>query len=326
MRKEKIKELYELRIITDNPVFEGFALKETPSLLGRDNLQDDITPGYGVTDLNKKWCQEKLHRKWQTPEVIGRVVPFNDYPGIDMYFPAFSSRACGYLKDFLLPNGELLPLATDVGEYYFYNITTISDALNTQKSDCEYAPMTIDFFEFHKQKLLGLSIFRIYQWPMGVIVTDSFVDRVLSSGLSGFRFVKIWPYKRGEDWRIQGKKTHKKAAIRKDLKKQTLVLFLQLNKEKPISTEKKAIKKLEDELDAQLVLQSIDAPYFGSYEGIDTLDGEYRLFLSCPDVDALSEKLQPWLNHLEWPNSAYIMKRYGDMYDSDAEETLEQLK
>lgn len=326
MRKDKVKELYELRVITDNPVFEGFALKESSSLLGRDDLQDDITPGYGVTELNEKWSQEKLHRKWQSPGVVGRVVPFNDYPGIDLYFPAFSRRACDSLKEFLLPNGELLPLTTDVGEYYFYNITTISDALNTQKSDCEYAPIAIDFFEFDKQKLSGLSIFRIFQWPMGVIVTDSFVDQVLSSGLNGFRFVKIWPYKRGENWRIQGLKTSKKAAIRKSLKKQTLVLFLQLKKEKPVSTEKKAIKKLEDELDAQLILQSMHSPYFGSYEGSDTVDGEYRLFLSCPDVDVLCQKLQPWLEHIVWPSSVYIMKRYGDMYNPDVEETLEQIK
>lgn len=53
MRKDKVKELYELRVITDNPVFEGFALKESSSLLGRDDLQDDITPGYGVTGGEK---------------------------------------------------------------------------------------------------------------------------------------------------------------------------------------------------------------------------------------------------------------------------------
>lgn len=326
MSKDKIKELYELRVITDNPIFEGFALQETPSLLGRDDLLDDITPGYGITELSEKWTQTKLKKKWKTPEVIGRVVPFNDYPGIDMYFPAFSRRACDSLREYLIPNGELLPIKTQVGEYYFYNITTISDALNIKKSDCDYAPMAIDFFEFEKQKLLGLSIFRIYQWPMGVIVSDHFVDRVMSCGLNGFSFVKIWPYKKGGNWRLEGKKKIKQAVVRKNPKKQTLVIFLQLQKEKANSIEVNKVKQLEDELDAQLVLKSIDVPYFGSYEGIDTVDGEYRLFLSCPNVDILCQKLQPWLDHIVWPSSVSIMKRYGNMYDVDVEETLEQIK
>lgn len=321
-----ITDLYKLSVDVENPIFEGFALDKSPSLLGRNSIDDDLCPGYGITEIAEKWGQAKLRDVWEPLEVSGRVVPFNDFPGVALIYPAFSRRACDHLRDYLEPNGELLPLKTEIGEYYFYNITTISDALNVDESDCKYAPMSIRFFEFHRAKLKGLSIFRIYQWPIGTIVTNHFVERVTQAGLNGFEFTKIWPYTKGVNWRLEAKKQNVRDTIAENMKQNTLVIFLKLKKDKATRDEKKYVKQLQNQLDAQLVLQSIDASYFGSYEGIDIVDGEYRLFLSCPDVDALCEKLQPWLNYLEWPNGAYVMKRYGGMYDPDAEETLEQLK
>lgn len=323
---KKIEELFALRVITDNPMFEGFALDDAPSVLGREDCQDDMTPGFGITDITQKWSSKKLEGIWKPPPVSGRVTSFNDFPGIDMMFPAFSRRACEVLKEFLEPNGELLPLKTDIGEYFFYNITKITDALNVKKSDCEFAPMEIEFFEFHRQKLKELSIFRILQWPMGTIVTDQFVKQVREHGLNGFDFLKIWPYEQGINWRLEAKKKRKKAAISKKLKQNVLVIILQFKKTKPNASEKRIVKQIEDELDAQLIIPSLDSPYFGSYEGIDTIDGEFRLFLSCPDVERLVLKLDPWLNQIEWPSNVYIMKRYGEIHDADAEETVEQIK
>ena len=37
------------------------------------------------------------------------------------------------------------------------------------------------------------------------------------------------------------------------------------------------------------------------------------------------QKLAPWLHHLDWPRSVYLMKRYGEMYDEDAKEVVLQL-
>lgn len=327
MSRSKVNGLFELRVITENPLFEGFALSDAPSLLGRNELVDDLTPAYGIIDYKIKWSPVKLKRKWRVPAVEGRVAPFNDYPGINMMYPAFSSRACVALKEFLEPNGELLPLKSKIGDYYFYNITTISDALDVQKSDCEYAPMGIEHFEFVQSKLMGLSIFRLYEWPMGIIVTKEFIDRVYECGLNGFQFSKLWPYSKGTNWHIASKKGNKpQVIITRKLKQNTLVLFLQLKQSKPNSVEKKKLKKLEAELDAQLMINSLESAFFGSYEGCDLLNHEYRLFLSCPDADRLRTKLGPWLNQIDWLDEVYVMSRYGNMYDEDAEEELEKIK
>ena len=50
-----------------------------------------------------------------------------------------------------------------------------------------------------------------------------------------------------------------------------------------------------DEIDALLYVPTakLDSPYSGSLEGDDKVEGEVRLFLSCPDADALVEKLRP---------------------------------
>ena len=93
-----------------------------------------------------------------------------------------------------------------------------------------------------------------------------------------------------------------------------------LTKKKPSVAEKKQFKVLGDELDILLSLSSPDDEVFGLYEGDEEHDGEYRLFLSCPDTDKLIKRLRPWLENLDWLGNVYAMKRYGNMYDEDAEE------
>ena len=124
-------ELFELEKITDNPLFEGFAFESAPSLLGRKDLEEDLLPGFGKSDEEKKWKPVFLSNNWKPPKVIGRVAPFNDFPCVNMMLPVFSHRACDVLKDFLEPNGELLPLDSDLGQYYLFNITKIIDALDS---------------------------------------------------------------------------------------------------------------------------------------------------------------------------------------------------
>jgi hypothetical protein len=77
---------------------------------------------------------------------------------------------------------------------------------------------------------------------------------------------------------------------------------------------------MEEELDSQLAVAALDAPYFGSYEGHDIVEREYRMFLSCPDADALAKKLLPWLKKLHWPGKSHVLKRYGEMYNDKAKE------
>jgi hypothetical protein len=321
-------ELFNLTIMPDNPMFEGFGLVDEPSKLGRNSLREDMSPGFGASGLGREFKPARLSKLWTRPKVKGRVAPFQDFPGISLVLPAFSARACDALRSVLELNGELLPLESEVGEYYFYNITTFSNALDTDRSEGSWCPrptraMSFTYFEFDRKKLSGLSIFRIYECPVMTIVTDGFVRMVYEAGLNGFRFRKIWPLPPGTNWQLEAKKKdQKQRTITQKLKKQTLVVILPLNAKKPSAVQKKKIKRLEDELDAQLVVTGLDAPYFGSYEGSDTVDNEFRIFISCPDVEALVRKLSLWLNSLNWEAPVHLMKRFGEMRDADAREEL----
>lgn len=320
------KELFRLNKVTDNPIFEGFALFYAPSLLGRADVLEDMMPGFNE-DKQGRFVQDRLSAVWKPVKVDGRVAPFNDYPCVNMSYPVFSRRACEALRDFLQPNGELLPLETNVGEYFFCNITTVSDALDVPHSICHFISKTrriamgIEYFSFHRERLAGLSIFRIYEWPMEVIVTEKFVKRVQEHGLNGFCFTKIWPFEKGVQWDDLPPVACAEVVNKAELKQNTLVIILPLKDKKPDKDEKRIIKRLGDELDAQLVITSLDSPYFGSYEGDDTVNQEFRMFLSCPDVDALVAKLDPWLRRLNWHSRITVMKRYGNLHDVDAQET-----
>jgi hypothetical protein len=335
MSSSMLSEVFDLSTICDNPIFEGFAFEvppyKSPSLLGRETLEDDIEPGFGISNTERMWSPPRLKGKWHSPRVVGRVVPFNDYPCANTTYPVFSRRACESLREFLLPNGELLPVKSERGEFYFYNLTTVVDALDVERSRCNFwpsRPMTafsVEHFEFHASRLKGLSIFRIIDWPQVTLVSREFVDRVHDQGLNGFRFRKVWPLAQGENWRMQDRGSVERKTA-KSLAQHTLVIIFRLAGRKPARAESKLIKQIEDELDAQLVIQYHNARFFGSYDGIDTVEGEMRLFVMCPDVDALVQKLLPWLRNLDWPRNVYLMKRYGEMYDEAAKEELIELK
>ena len=103
----------------------------------------------------------------------------------------FSQRAVNVLRDFLEPNGELLPLTTKRGKYYAYQTLTVADGvLNVAKTRGEIlkAPMFGDIttYSFYKSKLEGLTIFRVREHPSRVLVTTAFKERVEANGLLGF--------------------------------------------------------------------------------------------------------------------------------------------
>lgn len=318
-------EVYKLEVMAGNPIYEGFALGELPSFLGRECLYDDMKPGFGASRTIREWQQPKLKDCWHAPKVEGRVAAFNDYPGINMLLPAFSQRACKALADFLEPNGELLSIASPKGNYYFFNIQTIVPALNVENSVCDFAitpirALSIDYFSFHQELLMNLSIFRIYEWPTAILVTNKFVEKVHESGLNGFQFKKVWPLPIGSRWQVYNKKpydSHK-------LKKHTLVIALILSKNKPTANENKQIKKIENELDSLLSVSNINDFYFGSYEGHDLVEGEYRMFVNCPNVDLLEKKVFTWMSNLEWSGKFRAIKRYGKMNEINAVEIISQ--
>ncbi|MEN6448887.1 MAG: hypothetical protein ABFC96_00210 [Thermoguttaceae bacterium] len=321
--------IYKLEAMSpDVPKYEAFAFKEDKSFLGNDWLWEDFRPlNYGTRDL----ATTRLAAVWKPLEVIGRVRKCNDYPCSGSP-PIFSQRAVDALRDLLEPNGELLPLVSKLGNYYAYNITTLVDALDRNRSQIEWLKDqviagTIERYEFIPERLEGLSVFRIIESWTDVYITEAFAARVRECHLDGFNMIPVWPLPqevswedlRRESWRKQEGKESPKAL---PIKGNTVLLRLPLagKGDEPSAAEKTQVDRLMDELDALLADPDATTPSAGSLEGSEYVAGECRLFLSCPDADALVVRLWPWLKALRWNGNVWVMKRWGEYVDVSAPE------
>lgn len=327
------KQIYELEKVTDNPLYEGLATPgdNEASLVGRANRDKDFFPAVR-SDWN--WSLPYLKDIWKPLHVIGRVTPFNDYPCLNMFVPAFSQRAVDELRDVLEPNGELLPLDHDSGTFYAFQCHRIVEILDQPNCEAVWLgnslPATaamIEFFSVLEERTEGLSIFKMRELCNSMFVTEYFVQRVREAGLNGFEFVKVWPYPKGTSYKAEDAKRRRERGQKllspsglKEVKAESLVIEFPLSEGKMTAAEKKAISRFQDELDAQLVIRSLDEVYFGSLEGRSTKKGKTRLVLSCPDCEALVKKLDPWLSTLQWHTQPSIYLRHGPWDDTAVQE------
>ena len=198
--------LYNLDCITDDPEFEGFGFVREESLRGQGRLAYDFAPD-DIPTKGRSWTVTPLTPIWSPQAVLGRVKPHNDYPCVNLTIPAFSRRAVDALYDFLEPNGELLPLISPVGEYYAYNITTVVDILDHERSEIEWfnerrvSALEIRRYECVEEKLRGLSIFRLVEMSSSTFVHQVFVDRARQHRLNGFDFIRLYPLPPGASWK-----------------------------------------------------------------------------------------------------------------------------
>ncbi len=332
--------VYKLFGFPDIPIYEGFASKGDVSFLGQESFEDNFF-FYG-TPTTRDWQAPRLASIWKPVEVVGRVRKFNDFPCADTV-PAFSERAVDALRDLLEPHGELLPLKSTLGNYYAYNVTTVADVLDVDRSDVDWVshehwpywrmPNWIKHYQFLSDKIAGLIIFRIPEEKSKAFVTQAFVDRATECGLDGFNFIKVWPLPPGVSWK-EVYEANSRRKSRKGLPRgrasrgNAVIVRLRLVAAKPSSAEEAEMNRLMDALDAILVDvdAAADASQVGSLEGHEWLDGEGRLFLSCPDADALVKKLWPWLKSLRWEGLVMVLKRYGKIHDASAREEYVDLE
>ena len=325
--------IFELLPITDNPIYEGFGTGDAPSLFGRGKIADDFYPTVR-SDWN--WTPKILTPLWKPIRVVGRVRPFNDFPCMAPTIPVFSKRAVDGLRDYLEPNGEILPLDSNVGEYFAFNCTTVVEILDQGKCVANWSgerrPATanwIKWFSVIPERAIGLTIFHLRELCNRVFVTDQFVQRVQLLRLNGFNFVKVWPFPEGVDYGLKNSERRRQRGNRvrsvsgiKEVKSESMTIDFPLMSSKISLEEKKTIARFQDELDALLVTHSEDEVYFGNLEGRTTGKGKTRLVLSCPDCKALLEKLRPWLISLEWPAKPLVYLRHGSWDDTEVEEIL----
>lgn len=112
--------------------------------------------------------------------------------------PLFSKRAREGLEDLLDPYGEWLPvITTNVGEFFVYNVTTVINCVDQERSRLARAADGLIYgarrLEFKAADIGDRSCFRV---PEGI--TPSFymlgdvVDRVEALNLRGLAPLEIW--------------------------------------------------------------------------------------------------------------------------------------
>jgi hypothetical protein len=314
--------VYKLTCSMTDPRFRGFIIGPgATSVLGHENAYDDLKV---IDGMSLEWRTQPLAKHWKPMPVIGPVKSFHDYPCLELIEPVFSRRAVDALGDMLTANGDLLPLETDVGEYFLYVVQTKIDALNVPRSDVrrnhdKQVAARIVYFDFIPSRLAGASIFRIPEQPNYTLVTDRFKERVEQAGLNGFEFAKVWPLPEGADWFMEHGKWQAAQKTAK-LAGEAVILRFALCRSEPTKEERDRASAIEASLATQLKVDSLQTPYHGSIEVAEYADGEYRIFCTGPSAEALSTFLEPWLATLEWGGNVTLTKRFGNLYDKKAKE------
>ena len=329
-----VNALYKLEQILDNPKYEGFGMGEQPSLRGKRNRYEDLH-----ADFDSKigeWVVPRLSEIWKPLRVLGRVRPYNDFPSMGFAYPVFSARAVTVLRDVLERNGELLPLVTSVGDYFYYNCTTVADIIDRDRSILKYLNrhtiLNIDHLQVRENCLAELSIFQMKWYPGNCFVTDCVVRRIREAKLEGFEFRKIWPlpedvpyYSHRKRAECHDELTLQPATEVRPIKGNAVLLRLALEENEPSVVERSRFEEIADELDAMLVNPRKNAKYYGSLEVTEFAPREVRLFFSCPDADELARKLKPWVVALDWDGEKALVKRYGEFVDAEATEEIVKL-
>jgi hypothetical protein len=119
---------------------------------------------------------------------------YSDFPWLGEHAPILKKPAVDALAPVLTQYGQLLPLE---GEHvWLFNVTTILEALDKEKSDIVYFDdgdiLDIERHVF-KRDIIGTNeIFKLPGRASTVYTTDRFVDRVRGASLRGVAFAPVW--------------------------------------------------------------------------------------------------------------------------------------
>ncbi len=163
-----------------------------------------------VTPLYRKFNGEPLGDDAPTIPVeirrrsaLGQTVPRGDFPQLTSHVPVFSEHALEALRPLLAGNGEFIPLncANCKEPYVAFNVTRVVDALDLPNCEVKHFSsgrlMRVLAYAFHAEKVRGLTIFKLPQFPLGsVYVTDAFERAVREKDLKGFDFQLVWDSER----------------------------------------------------------------------------------------------------------------------------------
>lgn len=164
-----------------------------------EGVRDEWSDGFG---------RRHLAGEWRTPQLIRvrnehhRIAPVGDIPTHQNgRVTIFSARAVHALRDLIEPAAEILPVESDLGEYYAINVLARVDALIVEDSKMSRLPsgrvFMIHRYAFDPTRLNGPSLFRIPQWDVPVFCDDVFMERMNAAGLEQLRVPLIWSVETG---------------------------------------------------------------------------------------------------------------------------------
>jgi len=122
----------------------------------------------------------------------------SDNPSLQPGIPVFSEKALRVLGDLIKDSAEVLPLKCRKGKYYAINVVDVLDCINYDNSEVKRfissgRIMRFIKYAFKPECVIGKYIFKIIDEPESrPFVSDEFRDRVISSGLIGFKFDLVW--------------------------------------------------------------------------------------------------------------------------------------
>jgi len=162
-------------------------------------LTKDGAEDYLERFLEYEFDGRSLVAQWNPlPVRLLEKIEKSDTPSLSGSVPVLNRKAINILYDLLEGSVELLPLISDIDEYYVLNVTKVIEAINHEKSEIKrFASsgriMRFVKYSFIAEKLKETHIFKITDMPKAhVFVSDQFKDRALNNGLKGFEFTEVW--------------------------------------------------------------------------------------------------------------------------------------
>jgi hypothetical protein len=318
--------VYELSPILDDPRFDEFDFDDRPSLLKNDYLYQDFKGEHWMDRAKLSWEPFPLSNLWTPQRVVGSVGEYVDYTRASSV-PVFSLRATKVLHDLLEPNGELLEILPKRSKtrYFAYNIMKKSDALDLARSQVTFLPETgietarrISYFAFNEEKLQSSAIFRIREYPVISLVTETFKQRVEQAGLNGFYFIKVYPFPEGESWeQVELARSRARKGKTEALRGNCLIVHLTISGRKATEEEEEQGMQVAHRIAEHLteMQTSLNGDFVGAVDSLDTGKKELLIILATGDADNLAKVLTPLFAEIDWPHSVSFEKVYGDRFD-----------
>lgn len=157
----------------------------------------------GGKSVCSTWLPVEVEIQWYgyyDKKKKNRLAPA-DFPSHSLGSLIMSRNAADLLRDYFAPYGELLPLKCNDGEFWVLNVLKEVDVLDAERSSPLFAEYEDDPpclpigerigivtpYAFFTDKLSDVDLFRVPELPMSFFMTENFIKKVESLGLTGLK-------------------------------------------------------------------------------------------------------------------------------------------